>query len=58
MSYINYLKQLSNLKYIDIATLLNENNIKKRNNSWTAKSISNILSDTQNFKINYYNKQQ
>ena len=43
-----------NITYNDIADLLNENNILKRNIVWTSKSISNILSKTENFNIKYY----
>ena len=42
-----------NITYNDIADLLNENNINKRNIPWTPKSISNILSKTENFNIKY-----
>ena len=43
-----------NITYNDIADLLNENNILKRNISWTPKTISNILSKTDDFNIKYY----
>jgi DNA invertase Pin-like site-specific DNA recombinase len=43
-----------NITYKDIADLLNENNIYKRNTLWTPKSISNILLKTEDFNIKYY----
>jgi len=32
-----------NLRYVDIAKILNENGIKKRNFKWTGSSVSNVL---------------
>lgn len=44
-----------NINYTDIADLLNENGIYKRDYEWTANSISNIVSKTENFDVKYYN---
>jgi len=43
-----------NLDYQDIADLLNENNITKRDYEWTKNTVSNLLSQTEDFDIKYF----
>jgi hypothetical protein len=44
-----------NLTNSNIADFLNENGIYKRDYEWTTKSVSSILSETEDFDVKYYN---